>query len=1189
MKKELRNIFGIGLVVVLLISLFGLGIPASAGNILEWDDEGIPDTDDEILAPGTDVRDVAVSGDGQTIYALAPYVSAAIFEANANAEDMGWSTASGISGNTSAMLQDGWSAIKFYPPDGITLADLQDLDNEWSFWYFLDTDSAGPQFELKFENPGDTTEFVDLTIMAAQSGSAAVDAWTEIELAGTTTSVGIWGTDHTFDAGAGKDLATQVAAVIADTDCHDGWELAEVQIELYEDLDDSRICYVDDITIDGVTYGLEGTAESFADGEAIAGRVYKSGDAGETWTELDGPSGAVNEQLIAIALEDSDVGAIIADDNEVYVTLNGGSSWKSAMATVQDGAGDIAAVLKGVDVAPDGGDVAVCGSDDAGEANMWYYNLAIGGSWTETKGLGGFSSADSVLAVAFSPNFSSDKVMVVVSEEGNTDATDFQMYSESSELWNVDAGFADYPAELLNDGGDNTENATLASIALAPTYLGSDDTERVAFVGLTTAVDEADSGIFRLEDDTDEMLKDEVYIHSVAYDGTNLVAGANDTNVSYYCDEPLDSSPTVSSARSLKRASGESKVVVAWAGENVVAGTSGDNSGFSVSANNGKTFNDISLIDATIVSIKDFAVSPDASKIYLLTSDNVNFSLWRQASDWERVLSDASAEDFIVRLAPEDDDVVYVCETGSDNVWYSKEGGQEKWFARTCGVDPVDLAVESADVAYAVDSSGNVDKTENAGFTWDGDESTKLGNAATIISVQEDVVVVGGTSGYVSYSLDGYDSWTKIDKSIQSGAGNVQVAADTDFANNNTIYGASDEDAQNVERFIIGESSSWSDIYDGTLGPVYGLATVGTTLYAVTSDGVDTILEQCLKPLTADDSSPSWDSETASGEEITLTATPRALKSSAGSNVLWAIDTTAMELYNFADTVAAGGLTLTAPADGYSNPVNNVTGKANEIAFRWEQLSESTEYKLYIAYDADFDQTVTDFAVEEDGDPVVQLVGPDQTGPTSDDEAKVNFMPGTTYYWRVKATAPLTSPYSEVRSFTIEPGVALVPAVLSPENGVTGTSQMPSFSWSPVSGTTMYRFVLANNPALTAPIVDITTGSTAYAVATELALDTTYYWAVQSIEPVEGGFSAISNFTVMGAPVEAPPPVEVKEVPAPVINIPPAPAPPPDIVIPPAPPPPAPIAPAYIWAVIIIGAVLVIAVIVLIVRTRRTV
>ena len=60
----------------------------------------------------------------------------------------------------------------------------------------------------------------------------------------------------------------------------------------------------------------------------------------------------------------------------------------------------------------------------------------------------------------------------------------------------------------------------------------------------------------------------------------------------------------------------------------------------------------------------------------------------------------------------------------------------------------------------------------------------------------------------------------------------------------------------------------------------------------------------------------------------------------------------------------------------------------------------------------------------------------------------------------------------------------------------------------------------------------------------------------------------------------------IEQVPAPIINIPPAP-PAQEIVIPPAPEPAAPISQGLLWAVVIIGAILVIAVIVLILRTRR--
>ncbi|MFC2067310.1 hypothetical protein ACFLUO_09770 [Chloroflexota bacterium] len=236
--------------------------------------------------------------------------------------------------------------------------------------------------------------------------------------------------------------------------------------------------------------------------------------------------------------------------------------------------------------------------------------------------------------------------------------------------------------------------------------------------------------------------------------------------------------------------------------------------------------------------------------------------------------------------------------------------------------------------------------------------------------------------------------------------------------------------------------------------------------------------------------------------------------------------------------------------------------------------------------------TVTNY--NPDGDPSTPsfILGPNTT---TDTEASPvhEYMPGTTYYWRVRTSqaGPIYSPWSEVRSFTIEPGVAAVPKILSPANGSTGASRTPSFSWEPVTGATEYQFKLARNVALDAPLIDVKVKNTGFAIVLELDHDTTYYWSVKPVSPVEGDWSAIGNFTVKEAPVaEKPeaPPVVIQQMPAPIINIP-APPPAQEIIIPPAPAAPAPIAPAYIWAIIVIGAVLVIAVIVLIVRTRRAV
>jgi hypothetical protein len=298
---------------------------------------------------------------------------------------------------------------------------------------------------------------------------------------------------------------------------------------------------------------------------------------------------------------------------------------------------------------------------------------------------------------------------------------------------------------------------------------------------------------------------------------------------------------------------------------------------------------------------------------------------------------------------------------------------------------------------------------------------------------------------------------------------------------------------------------------------------------------------------------------------------------SAGSNKLWVSKNTvgaytANKLYSYTDVLAAEGPTLVAPADGYSDPVNTVTGKANEIAFSWERLSNGDEWKLYIAYDEAFTELVSSITKSGPGSDtptIVVPVGPDRSGTNDPAGSQVNFMPGETYYWRVKAANPLYSPYSEARSFTIQPGVALVPSIGSPVNGGTVDTTTPAFSWSPVSGATQYEFELAVSTNFRAAIFKTTLSDTGIRPAVKLDEGMTYFWRVRASAPVVGDWSTIANFQVAEAPAPpapAAPPVVVEQV-----------------------PPPAPIAPAYIWAIIIIGAVLVIAVIVLIVRTRRTV
>jgi hypothetical protein len=303
--------------------------------------------------------------------------------------------------------------------------------------------------------------------------------------------------------------------------------------------------------------------------------------------------------------------------------------------------------------------------------------------------------------------------------------------------------------------------------------------------------------------------------------------------------------------------------------------------------------------------------------------------------------------------------------------------------------------------------------------------------------------------------------------------------------------------------------------------------------------------------------------------------------------VLWAVNNVATDqLWSFTDTLANEAVAVSGPATETLVAMNSITGLPNPVTFTWSRISLATAYDLWIALDEDFTQSVTNNALDGVGNPAptqAQIVGPNQAAPNN-----FTLTPGTTYYWRVRASVPDLSPWSEVRSFTVQPGAASVPTIGSPANGSNEVGENPAFSWSPSSGATMYEFQLAVSTNFANPLYADTMAVTGVRPPVKLDPGTTYFWRVRAVEPVEGDWSTIANFTVAEEAAPAAPPVEIIQTPPPVIEIPAAP-PAPVIEIPPAPPATEPIDSGYILAIIIIGAILVIAVIVLIVRTRRTV
>ena len=791
--------------------------------------------------------------------------------------------------------------------------------------------------------------------------------------------------------------------------------------------------------------------------------TWKSTNGGTTWSRLS-KEFLADVAFIAVAPDDSDIVAVAYPDSytsswNASISTNGGSTWGDLAQIVVSGVG----ITTLTDLAVSASDgtknyVGVAGTDDQGDADAWYFNAgATAPKWKSTNNETAFGAMQDGLAIAFSPNVASDKTMVLVAANSSGDEhTTMQLLNLSTEVWNTpfDSGF---PVNIQNDS--NNVTATSAAIGLAPDYLGSDDSMRVAFVGLKANL--TYGGIYRLKNTTDKAISDDKDINSIDYDGTNLVAGESDTNKVWRSDNALATSPDFSGASSLKRPSGENNVIVAWSGSDVVAGTRGDSSAFSVSEDNGKSFNGISLIsvadddNGTLGSTLDVEVSADGEIIYMLTQDSEALSLFRRASSWERVLSIVGgANTFIVRIAPDDPDAVYVAETGTDakTIYYSQDGGDTKWFTRVAKYDIGDLAVESADVAYvAVSGTSSVSKTVNSGFIWASSQDTAVtGQLNMIRSLGEDKIIVGSNSGYVGYSSDGNDSWSRINTQLTTNTLNtVQVTA-SGLADGDFVYAAT-TDGGRVERWEIGQSgTSWKNLEcpATTSFNVTGMALAEGVLYVQTINGTanTTVTQRTLNPTTAEPAGGNWSSMTEA--DAVMDVSPQALKVSSGSTMLWGVDTDAPSLYVYTDTLAVAGPTLVSPANGATILMNPVSGKANAVALTWERPSKAKSYDVRVALDSGFTEVVKSaYTSNTTDDPVSMVVGPDT-------DESVAFSSETTYYWRirVRGDGPVKSPWSETRSFTIGtlPEIPVVPVeIVIPPAPVISVPEAPSITITP--------------------------------------------------------------------------------------------------------------------------------------------
>ncbi len=267
----------------------------------------------------------------------------------------------------------------------------------------------------------------------------------------------------------------------------------------------------------------------------------------------------------------------------------------------------------------------------------------------------------------------------------------------------------------------------------------------------------------------------------------------------------------------------------------------------------------------------------------------------------------------------------------------------------------------------------------------------------------------------------------------------------------------------------------------------------------------------------------------------------------ASSNVLWCLDDEEGEsptsyIWIWDDPLARPVIQI-QPADGA------LLATTTTATIEWEALDAALLYEVFVyswceacpnnmvVFD-DFTTNLTCYTLE-------------------------GLTPGLTYYWMVRVACdhPLVSKWSTLRSF--DTALGTVPYLCAPWCGQDDVIITTNFAWDAVVGATSYEVQIATDEAFSNIVASGTTTVNAFTPAAALDYSTVYFWRVRAVKDGVYGAWAVCIFTTAAEPAE---PVE----------------PPPAVVI-----TQEEITPTWIWVIIGIGGALTIAVVILIVTTRR--
>lgn len=175
-------------------------------------------------------------------------------------------------------------------------------------------------------------------------------------------------------------------------------------------------------------------------------------------------------------------------------------------------------------------------------------------------------------------------------------------------------------------------------------------------------------------------------------------------------------------------------------------------------------------------------------------------------------------------------------------------------------------------------------------------------------------------------------------------------------------------------------------------------------------------------------------------------------------------------------------------------PPNNATGVSLTPLMQWSLVFGATAYRLQIATDANFANTIHEVTITA----IQYNVPPGVLGGN------------TTYYWHVAAqNSGGWGSYSAPFHFTTQIGPPAAPILAAPPDGDTTVSRFPLLDWNDVPGTTTYRVQVATDAGFANLVQNNVTNVSQFQVTQSvLQSNTWYYWRVNATN--NGGTGAWS-------------------------------------------------------------------------------